>query len=106
MSKIKILLGKRIKELRLAKKMTQENLSELTGIGTPSISKIESGIYHPSDDNLERIAEVLGVEPYRLYLYGHLKNSDEIKSDLCNKIQNADEKTLRIAYKVLSGLFE
>ena len=57
MSHIKELLGRRIKEIRISKKITQEQLSELTNIGASSISKIESGIYHPSDDNLEKNTE-------------------------------------------------
>ena len=65
MSNLKKLLGKRIKELRIKKHYTQEYLAELTDLGSTSISKIETGLYHPSDENLEKIAEALEVEPYQ-----------------------------------------
>lgn len=64
MSELKKLLGKRIREIRVARNLTQEDLSELTDIGASSISKIESGHFHPTDENLERIAKALKVEPY------------------------------------------
>ena len=61
MSELKKLLGKRIKEIRVERNLTQEDLSELTEIGASSISKIESGHFHPTDENLERIAKALFV---------------------------------------------
>ena len=106
MSRIKYLLGKRIKELRLAKNLTQENLSEITGIGTSSISKIESGIFHPSDENLEKIAEALEIEPYKLYMYNHHKSIDDLRADLYSMIKNANEKNLKLAYKILISIFD
>ena len=59
MSEIKKLLGKRIREVRILRNLTQEDLSELTDIGASSISKIESGHFHPTDENLEKIAKAL-----------------------------------------------
>ena len=73
MSELKKLLGKRIREIRIARNLTQEDLSELTDIGASSISKIESGHFHPTDENLERIAKALKVEPYKLYMFNHQK---------------------------------
>ena len=43
MDNIKILLGRKIRELRKSKKMTQEQLAEQVGIGTPNISYFETG---------------------------------------------------------------
>lgn len=59
MSNLKKLLGKRIKELRIKKHYTQEYLAELTDLGSTSISKIETGLYHPSDENLEKLQKLL-----------------------------------------------
>ena len=78
MSELKKLLGKRIREIRVARNLTQEDLSELTDIGASSISKIESGHFHPTDENLERIAKALKVEPYKLYMFNHQKDTQEL----------------------------
>ena len=58
MSNLKKLLGTRIRELRRKRGLTQEKLAELAEISAPSISKIESGIYHPSEENIERKKKV------------------------------------------------
>ena len=58
-------LGKRIKEARLAKKMTQ---SEVVGdfITRNMLSQIESGSATPSVKTLEYLCKVLEIEPCRL----------------------------------------
>lgn len=104
MSELKKLLGKRIKEIRVAKSLTQEQLSELTEIGASSISKIESGIYHPSDENLERIAKALKVEPYKLYICNHHKEPKQLIEEINKMLKNSGEEEVRLAYKVLSGI--
>ena len=106
MSELKKLLGKRIKEIRIQKNLTQEQLSELTNIGASRRSKIESGIYHPADDNLEKIAQALDIEPYKLYMCGHFKNISQLKKELQEKIDNMDEQQLRLISKIVNCIFE
>lgn len=103
MSQLKELLGKRIKEIRIAKKLTQEQLSEMTNIGASSISKIESGIYHPTDENLEKIAAALNVEPYKLYMYNHYKNTKDLVAEINKMLARANDDEIRLAYKILSS---
>ena len=43
MGEIKKLLGQRIRQLRKARGLTQEELAEMLEIGTPNISYIENG---------------------------------------------------------------
>lgn len=106
MSELKKLLGKRIREIRIAKKLTQEELSELTDIGASSISKIESGHFHPTDENLERIAKALKVEPYRLYMFNHQKDTKELLQDIQTMLNKATDEEIKLAYKVLSGILD
>lgn len=54
-------VGRQLAELRKAAGMTQEQLSELSGLNRANISKIESGRYNVSLDILGKICEVLGV---------------------------------------------
>lgn len=49
----------RIKKLRKDKKLTQSQLSELTGITTSLISKYENGSKEVGLDNATRLAEAL-----------------------------------------------
>ena len=98
MDNVKELLGKRIKELRKAKKLTQEELAEKIGIGTPNISYFETGKFSPAIDTLQKIAMALGVEIYELYMFQPLKSTQEIRQELINEI-NSDEKLSRLLYK-------
>ncbi len=106
MSELKKLLGKRIREIRVARNLTQEDLSELTEIGASSISKIESGHFHPTDENLERIAKALNVEPYKLYMFNHQKDINDLKQDIIKMLNNASNEDIKLAYKVLSGILD
>lgn len=104
MSELKKLLGKRIKEIRVERNLTQEDLSELTEIGASSISKIESGHFHPTDENLERIAKALNVEPYKLYMFNHQKDTKELLKDIQTMLNQATDEEIKLVYKVLSGI--
>ena len=54
-----IILGYNIKQARLKKQLTQEELSQLTKIDQSDISKIESGILCPTLNTLKKIARGL-----------------------------------------------
>ena len=66
---IKVLLGKRIKEIRLKNGYTQEKLAELAGIEIPSLSNIENGKNYPSHETLEKLSNALNVRPFELFLF-------------------------------------
>lgn len=52
-------IGQRIAELRKEKGISQAKLSELTGIGSGHIARIELGRYSTGIDTLAKIAEIL-----------------------------------------------
>ena len=48
--------------------LTQEKLSELTGINTDYLSEIERGKKTPSFKRMELIANALNIEVYKLFM--------------------------------------
>jgi transcriptional regulator with XRE-family HTH domain len=58
---IKDLFMKRLKEARKRKDITQEKLSELSGINPTLISKYEQGIALPGIDNLQKLVVALEI---------------------------------------------
>ena len=48
--------------------LTQERLSELTGISTDYLSEIERGKKTPSFKRMELIARALNIEVYKLFM--------------------------------------
>ncbi len=53
---------------RIEQGLTQEKLSELTGISTDYLSEIERGKKTPSFKRMELIAKALNLEVYKLFL--------------------------------------
>lgn len=67
-------IGKRIRTARIAKKLTQEQLAELVGIGPSHMSHIESGKTAPSFEVFVALVNALDT------------SADEL---LCNEIKTA-----------------
>ena len=56
------MLGKKIKQLRQQKKLSQEKLARLSDISLNTLTKIESGFTkRPSIQTIKKIAEALGT---------------------------------------------
>lgn len=67
MTSLKSKFGKKLKQLRKERDITQEELADKTDLTIESISNIERGIFGPKFDNLEKIAKVLKVEVKELF---------------------------------------
>ena len=61
MTKLRINIGQQIGMLRKKHGLTIRELSELSGINSSNISKIENGKYNVSIDIIERICKSLGA---------------------------------------------
>jgi len=64
---IRLKLAKRIKELRKRKGLTQEQLSELSGIDYKHIQLLESNKTPAAKlDTIEKLAKAFGISPSKL----------------------------------------
>jgi len=100
---IKVLLGKRIKELRNRKGLTQEKLAELVDIGERNLSKIECGTNFVTADTLSKILSALDVEARELFDYEHHKSKEAIKKELINGLDD-DKIDVELLYRVYKSL--
>jgi transcriptional regulator with XRE-family HTH domain len=66
--KARMLLAKNLRALRKAKGCSQEEFADLAGFHRTYVSQIERGIVNVTIDNMQRIAEVLGVQIADLFL--------------------------------------
>ena len=55
-------VGKKIKEVRNSKKLTQAQLAERLGVTQPTVQQYEGGRRKPKAKTLHRIADALGVD--------------------------------------------
>ena len=76
------IIGKRLRKLRLAHKLTQEEMAKLFFITRSSIANYERGIRQPSYEFLQLVADYFQIDIH--YLLG---NADiPAQQDLTNKI--------------------
>jgi len=64
---IKSEFWKKVRDIRLNKKISQEKLSELSGIHRTYISSVERGLKNISVENIEKIALALKIKVKDLF---------------------------------------
>ena len=62
--------GARVKALRQARLMTQEDLADATGIAIRTVRNIEAGRSSPTLTTVGKLAEALEVAPKELFEFG------------------------------------
>jgi len=95
------LLGKRIKELRKIKGLTQEALAEKVNIETGSLSAIESGRHFPSMPTIEKISKILDVEMKSFFDFEHLLPYKELIEEIKQTLGKVPEEKIIFIYKLI-----
>lgn len=98
---IKNLFGRKIKEYRKKKNLTQAQLAELVNVDDKHISCIESGKNFPSADLIERLATSLEVEPKDLFEFYYLQDTEDLKSDIDNMLKKLNKDELALTHKYI-----
>jgi len=104
MDSTRVLLGKKIRELRKKNGWTQEYLSEIVGINSKSILRIEAGKTFPTYQNLEKFAEIFGIEVADLFNNRSLADVDYLKKFIYDNIENLDDNKIRSLYNFLYAI--
>lgn len=101
METAKALLGARIKELRRAKGLSQDQLSESIGIDPKHLSRIEVGKSYPYMETLEGIADSLDVELKDLFEFKHLEKDVATIEGISAMLKGASDEKLRLVVKFI-----
>lgn len=72
---IKVKFGLRLKELRKARKISQEELMAVTGIHRTYLSEVERGIRNISIVNVEKLARALDVDAMEMFNFRKVSNA-------------------------------
>lgn len=92
-------LGKRLRELRTRRKLTQEELGQACDLSADSIRKLEHGSFSPSFDTLNKLAE--GFDLHVIHLL--TEHFDEV-DDLAALIRGLPSAERMLALTVLGSL--
>ena len=99
----KILLGKRLRELRKKQNITQEKLAEFINVDPTTISNIENGKNYPSLSNLESILKVLNYTFIEAFDFEHKKESNQLLKEINKRLTDNPDKIEDI-YKIVVAL--
>ena len=100
------LFGKRIKELREKNRYTQEQLSEIVDLDYQTISRIETGYYFTSYENLEKLAKAFHVEIKDLFDTKHLEETVDLEKEITKMFKQASEEEKKLIYKIVSAIIK
>ena len=105
---IKKLLGRKIKQYRILRGLSQEKLAELLNISQRTLSGIECGNNFLTSQTMDKILEVLQISPDELFYVEYLKNPKEMIKELIQDIKSLEnnEEKLKSAYKVLKAIIK
>ena len=101
----KILLGKRIRELRKKQNLSQEKLAEAIKVEPATISNIENGKNYPSLTNLENIAKVLNTTFMNIFDYNHKRNNENLINEI-NILLKQNPDKIEDIYKITTALLK
>lgn len=106
MSEEKIIgnLGKRLREIREAKRMTQKEVAEAMGIVPTQYSKVERGVVIPGAKTLISAAKVLGVSLDEL-VYGKSSNINDYLPFEMESFNNLSEEEKYLVNEFLNLVF-
>jgi transcriptional regulator with XRE-family HTH domain len=100
MERLGEIFAKNLKEYRRKSGLTQEKLAEKVDVSTHHIGMIELARSFPTLDLVERIADALDIEIYRLFMEPHSPNEElerlrqEIKEDMKQLLDEYFSKNL------------
>ena len=104
MDDIKKLLGKRIKELRMSRNISQSELAQALDIDQRRLSAIECGVNFPTR-YFVKIANYFKIDIKDLFDFKHLEvDDDEIKKEIIESINYISSRDLRILYRILHSM--
>lgn len=104
MGNLRKLFGERLKNLRLAKGMTQEELAEKAGVHSTYIGIIERGKQSASLDIIERIAKALDVTELELFSFISRKYPTDEKEQLIVELEDTLKKQKGADIKKISQI--
>ncbi len=101
MESIKVLFGRKIKELRKKRNYTQAKLAEMVNVDDKHISCIESGKNFPSPDLIERLSNAFEVEPKDFFEFYYLDDSLNLKKSISNMVEKLGKDELILTHKYI-----
>lgn len=102
-----IIYGRSLQEFRKKNNLTQEQVSQITGLETKYISQIECGIAKGTISTMLKFCDAYSVTPNDI-LYNLYSNSSAEKEldELGSKFMQLSKKDRKVVFTLISALLE
>ncbi len=97
-------IGRRIKEIREGMCIKQYELAEKLEMEPSNLTRIESGYQMPKEENLIKIAELLGVKVKDLFDFGDSFSKNELIAKITAILQESSIEEVEYTYSMLTKL--
>lgn len=99
--------GKSLQEIRKKNNLTQEQVSQLTGLETKYISQIECGIAKGTINTMLKFCEAYNVTPNDiLYKFIQKSNAKKYSDEYEKKFMKLSKKDKKVIYTLIDALLE
>jgi len=99
-------LGKRLKEERLKRNLTQEKLSEIVNLSSVYISHIENASTKPSLETVVNLSNALNITPDFLLFDSIHKSKEYINDEIGILLQGCDTENLRLISRLIKAVID
>jgi transcriptional regulator with XRE-family HTH domain len=98
-------LGRRIKDLRKKRGLTQEGLAEAASVDVKYLGNIERGRENPTIGTLEKLAKTLSVKLHQLFDFEHeVPGKKALQKGIGQVLNQCDEKELQIILRLVRSV--
>lgn len=94
------IIGERLKQARIDKKLTQEKLAEKLDVSVTFLSRIERGSSFISLKRLNQICEILGVTEGEILNGASTNSSSYLSQDFNNLLKSCPADKLSLIYDI------
>ena len=99
-------IGKRLKQARLAKNMTQEDLADKIDISVAFLSRVERGNTHINLTRLSEICSLLNISEGDILNGSSSTSSDYMQSDFNELLKNCSPEKQKLIYNIAKVIAE
>jgi len=101
------LFGRRVRAVRKAAKLTQEQIAEKAGVTPNFLGYIERGKKQPSLNLVFALARALNVPVETLFRFERAERDETaLRKKICGLVEGANLEQLHVAYGVLKYVIE
>lgn len=94
------IIGKRIRNSRIEKRLTQEELADRLNISVAYMSRMERGSTKVNLKRLIQIAEILDLTPGYLLTGSNIESKDYLKTEFNEILEKCTPKQQKLIYEI------